>query len=130
MGQNVWEEVNVIARGGNYGWDLREGAHCYSGDCRVPGLIEPVAEYSHDNGCSITGGYVYRGEAVAALKGVYLFGDYCSGKIWGLTSKGDGVYEQQFLLKSGLNIASFAQDRAGEMYVLDLGGKIFKISQE
>ena len=130
VGQNTWEEVNVISRGGNYGWNLREGAHCYSGDCRKSGLIEPVAEYSHDDGCSITGGYVYRGDAVAALKGVYLFGDYCSGKIWGLSSKGNGGYEQQLLISSGLNIASFAQDRAGEVYVLDLGGKIFKISQE
>ena len=130
VGQNAWEEVNIISRGGNYGWNLREGAHCYSGDCRMPGLIEPVVEYSHDDGCSVTGGYVYRGDAVAALKGVYLFGDYCSGKIWGLSSKGDGVYEQQLLIKSGLNIASFAEDQVGGVYVLDLGGKIFKITQE
>ena len=128
VGQNIWEEVNIISRGGNYGWNLREGAHCYSGDCRKPRLIEPVAEYSHDDGCSVTGGYVYRGDAVPALKGVYLFGDYCSGKIWGLFSKGDGVYDQQLLIKSGLNIASFAEDQSGEIYVLDLGGKIFKIS--
>lgn len=130
VGQNTWEEVNVITRGGNYGWSLREGAHCYSGDCRVPGLIEPVAEYSHDDGCSVTGGYVYRGKTVSDLQGVYLFGDYCSGKIWGLLPKGDGLYERRLLIESDLNIASFAEDQAGEIYVLDIGGKVFRITNK
>jgi glucose/arabinose dehydrogenase len=126
VGQNAWEEVNIITAGGNYGWNLREGAHCYSGDCRRPGLIEPVAEYSHDEGCSITGGYVYRGKQIPSLAGVYLFGDYCSGKIWGLF-KDKSQYTQRLLLESSLNIASFAEDRKGEVYVVDLGGKIFRI---
>jgi glucose/arabinose dehydrogenase len=126
VGQNAWEEVNIIRAGGNYGWNLREGAHCYSGDCRRPGLIEPVAEYSHDEGCSITGGYVYRGKHIPVLAGVYLFGDYCSGKIWGLF-KEKSKYTRRLLLESSANIASFAEDRAGEVYVIDLGGKIFRI---
>ena len=131
VGQNRWEEINLIQSGGNsggnYGWNLREGAHCYSGDCRRAGLLEPIAEYSHADGCSITGGYAYRGDAIPALQGVYLFGDYCSGKIWGLFPSGSGRYHRQLLIESGLNIASFAEDRSGEIYVLDLGGKIFKI---
>lgn len=130
VGQNSWEEINLIQpggnSGGNYGWNLREGAHCYSGDCRGAGLIEPVAEYSHADGCSVTGGYVYRGDAIPALQGVYLFGDYCSGKIWGLYPTAGGRYHRQLLIDSGLNIASFAEDRAGEIYVLDLGGRAFK----
>ncbi len=128
VGQNTWEEINIVTPGGNYGWSLREGAHCYSGDCRVSGLIEPVAEYSHAEGCSVTGGYVYRGAAIPALQGVYLFADYCSGKMWGLFAARDGRYQRQLLMESGLNIASFAEDRAGEIYLLDLGGKIFKIT--
>jgi len=128
VGQNAWEEVNVITRGGNYGWNLREGAHCYSGDCRRAGLIEPVAEYSHDDGCSITGGYVYRGKKIPDLTGVYLFGDFCSGKIWGLFGRGP-QYTRRLLWEGKLNIAAFAEDREGEVYIVDLGGKVFQLSR-
>ncbi len=127
VGQNAWEEVNIIKAGGNYGWNLREGAHCYSGDCTRPGLIEPVAEYSHDEGCSITGGYVYRGKQIPALAGIYMFADYCSGKIWGLFRNG-AKYTRRLLVESSLNVASFAEDREGELYVVDLGGKLFRIA--
>lgn len=127
VGQNAWEEVNIIESGGNYGWNLREGAHCYSGDCDRPRLIEPVAEYSHDEGCSVTGGYVYRGKKIPALSGVYLFGDYCSGNVWGLFRDGE-KYTRRVLLQSDVNIASFAEDREGEIYIVGLGGKIFRIA--
>ncbi|MBL1276913.1 MAG: PQQ-dependent sugar dehydrogenase [Ectothiorhodospiraceae bacterium] len=127
VGQNAWEEINIVTRGANYGWNLREGAHCYSDGCKRKGLSEPIAEYSHDDGCSVTGGYVYRGKTFPALYGVYLFADFCSGKIWGLPPTGDGRYQKQLLIKSGLNISSFAEDRAGELYVVDLGGKVFNI---
>ena len=138
VGQNAWEEVNVITHGGNYGWNLREGAHCYSGDCDRPNLIEPVAEYSHDDGCSITGGYVYRGKKMPGLAGVYLFADFCSGNIWGLFRNESqsslpmdkSQYTRRLLLESQLNIASFAEDREGEIYIVDLGGKIFQISSQ
>lgn len=134
VGQNRWEEVNRIVAGGNYGWNLREGSHCYSGDCRRPGLIEPVAEYSHAEGCSITGGYVYRGKNIPALVGVYLFADYCSGNIWGLfadssTSQGQTSYTRRLLVHTDLNIASFGEDRQGEIYIIDLGGKIFRLAK-
>ena len=113
----------------NYGWNLREGSHCYSGDCKRAGLIDPVAEYSHDEGCSVTGGYVYRGQQLPMLYGVYLFADYCSGKIWGLSQSGSSAsYQRHLLLETDLNIASFAEDREGEVYVIDLGGRIFRFA--
>jgi glucose/arabinose dehydrogenase len=134
VGQNRWEEVNRIVAGGNYGWNLREGRHCYSGDCRRSGLIEPLAEYSHAEGCSITGGYVYRGKNIPALVGVYLFADYCSGNIWGLfadssTSQGQTTYTRRLLVHTDLNISSFGEDRQGEIYIIDLGGRIFRLAK-
>ena len=130
VGQNKWEEVNRIERGGNYGWNIREGLHCYSGDCNRAGLIAPVAEYSHDHGCSITGGYVYRGSAIPFLYGTYLYGDYCSGTIWGMKVDGQKNFVTRELLGTRLNIASFGEDNNGELYVVDLNGKIFRIVQK
>jgi glucose/arabinose dehydrogenase len=127
VGQGAWEEVDRIVRGGNYGWNLREGAHCYSGDCNQAGLIDPVAEYSHAEGCSITGGYVYRGQRIAALRGTYLYADYCSGKLWGLTTQGG--YQSRLLLDSGLNVSSFGEDNDGEVYVIDHRGGIYRVEQ-
>lgn len=127
VGQNAWEEVNRIRRGGNYGWNLREGRHCYSGECERPGLIDPVAEYSHAEGCSITGGYVYRGHTIPTLNGTYLFGDYCSGKVWGLDVMQETM-PPRLLLQTSLNIASFGEDNDGELYVVDLGGRIFRLT--
>ena len=130
VGQNKWEEVNRIVRGGNYGWNIREGLHCYSGDCNRAGLIAPVVEYSHDHGCSITGGYVYRGSAIPFLEGTYLYGDYCSGTIWGMKIDGQKNYVARELLSTRLNIASFGEGNDGELYVVDLNGKIFRIVQK
>ncbi len=126
VGQDDWEEVNLIRKGGNYGWNIREGAHCYKGEnCRQEDLIPPVAEYSHDLGCSVTGGFVYRGKAIPDLKGLYLYGDFCSGRIWGVRV-GEAA---QLLLASGKRISSFAQDRDNELYVLDYGkGEVFRIT--
>lgn len=127
VGQNQWEEVNRIQRGGNYGWALREGAHCFKANCDSTGLIDPVAEYDHSDGCSITGGYVYRGTAITGLAGVYLYGDFCSGRISGLFPlDGDG-FENRSLLQTELNIASFGEGTDGELYVLDLAGGIYRI---
>lgn len=128
VGQNAWEEVNVITRGGNYGWNLREGRYCYlvTDDCKRSGFIDPVAEYSHVVGCSITGGYVYRGEKIPLLKGIYLFGDYCSGQIWGLFPEA-GTYKRKLVKSTDQNIASFGEGVDGELYVVGLSGKIYKI---
>jgi len=127
VGQNQWEEVDKISRAGNYGWNLREGSHCYHGNCKQAGLIDPVVEYSHDDGCSITGGYVYRGKAIPSLVGTYLYGDYCSGTIWGFNADSQEKVAGRILLDTDLNISSFGEDNSGEILVVDLKGRIFKV---
>jgi len=130
VGQNEWEEINRIEKGGNYGWNIREGAHCpESPDCDPTGLIDPIVEYSHAEGCAVTGGYVYRGARIPHLQGTYLYGDFCNGQIWGLTLDGTGKPLSQLLIdSSNINLVSFAQDHAGEMYVLDyFEGHIFQL---
>lgn len=125
VGQNRWEEIDVVEAGNNYGWRVMEGAHCFqpSRGCATAGLTLPVAEYPNESPhCAVTGGYVYRGNRVDFLRGTYVFGDYCSGRIMGLI---DG---QPFvLLASGLRISSFGEDEAGELYVVDHGGGIYGI---
>jgi glucose/arabinose dehydrogenase len=126
VGQNQYEEIDFqpagTAGGRNYGWNTREGLHCYQAqDCATADLVEPVAEYSHEQGCSITGGYVYRGAAVPQLQGRYVYGDYCSGLIWTLRQAAPGQWEQRDLLKSSRSISSFAEDQAGELYLTDIG---------
>ncbi|MEW6764198.1 MAG: PQQ-dependent sugar dehydrogenase [Pseudomonadota bacterium] len=121
VGQNAWEEIDQVERGGNYGWAIREGAHCYAAaTCATAGLIDPVAEYGHDQGCSVTGGYVYRGQAVPVLLGAYVYGDFCSGLIWALPGRQG---PPQLLLESGLNISSFAEGLDGELYMLHFGSR-------
>ncbi|WP_455204452.1 PQQ-dependent sugar dehydrogenase [Kaarinaea lacus] len=128
VGQNKWEEINLVTKPGNYGWNLREATHCYDrSPCPGADFIDPVAEYSHQWGCSVTGGYVYRGKQIPKLKGVYLYGDFCSGRIWGLYRLDNGGFESRLLLESGLMIASFAEDNQGEIYVIHYHGKIYKI---
>ena len=128
VGQNAWEEIDIIEAGGNYGWNAKEGFHDYNKNTQVHGtMIAPVAEYSHDEGCSITGGYVYRGKAIPELQGVYIYGDFCSGRIWGLSLDKQGAYQSQLLVDSHQMISSFAQGNDGEIYVLHYGGKIFKL---
>jgi glucose/arabinose dehydrogenase len=128
VGQSAWEEIDRataasgLGRGTNFGWNRMEGSHCYpSGKpCDIPGLTLPIAEYAHDLGCAVTGGYVYRGSASPALEGVYVFGDYCSGRIWGLASGGPDQQTPVLLSESGGTISSFGQDDAGELYLTDL----------
>jgi glucose/arabinose dehydrogenase len=120
VGQNRWEEIDVVRRGGNYGWNIREGAHCYGeSPCRTEGLIDPVVEYGHGQGCSVTGGYVYRGERIPDLRGTYVYGDYCSGRIWGAPSEEPGNGTARLLLETDLSIASFGEGLDGELYVID-----------
>ncbi len=134
VGQNRYEEIDKITRGGNYGWNCREGTRAYtdstpSASCATAtGLIEPVVDYDHTEGNSVTGGYVYRGSALPALAGVYLFADYGSGRIWRLVANGSGGYTKTQLLDTTLGIASFGQGNDGELYVVDLnGGALYKI---
>lgn len=129
VGQGSWEEVDKVQAGGNYGWRCREGAHAYNASCgpNASSSIDPVAEYSHAQGISITGGHVYRGNAIPALAGRYVFGDFGSGRIWHVAR--DAVPTQSFTtgFESGLSIASFAQDSAGEIYVVHYGGTLHRL---
>jgi len=131
VGQNKWEEINIISKGGNYAWNEKEGKHCYQLDtCIAPDYIDPVFEYSHEQGQAVTGGYIYRGSSIPALEGVYLYGDYVSGRIWALEKRNDGNFENHLMFDSGFYISSFAQDNTGEVYVIEYqSGKIYKISQ-
>lgn len=130
VGQGAWEEINKVAVGENYGWNIREGAHCFppGSSCSVTGLIDPVAEYDRSEGVSVTGGYVYRGQAIEQLQGVYVFGDFGSGTIWGLFDDGSGGYTRELLLSTAFGISSFAEGNDGEIYIVDLfSGRFFKI---
>jgi glucose/arabinose dehydrogenase len=133
VGQNAYEEVNfqpAASKGGeNYGWRIMEGTHCFDPKegCDQSGLVLPIAEYSHaEGGCSITGGYVYRGSQYPALQGAYVFGDYCSGIIWSLQRDGD-QWEMTRRLESGVRISSFGEDANGELYVVDHGGAVYQL---
>lgn len=135
VGQNQWEEVNFLPAGSpggsNFGWNIMEGTHCYDRNtCDQTGLVLPVIDYRHEQGrCSITGGYVYRGSQFPTLGGVYFFGDYCSGEIWGMTAGEDGRFSAQVLYRSPSRIASFGEDAAGELYVVDISGGIYQIRE-
>ncbi len=130
VGQNKWEEIHwrsVDSKGGeNYGWRLMEGNHCFlpKKECDSGDLVKPVAEYAHKYGCSVTGGYVYRGSKIKELYGKYIFGDFCSGTIWTINKEQN--FEMQELMKTDLNISSFGEDSSGELYVLDYQGRVFK----
>lgn len=134
VGQNAREEVNVITNGGNYGWPITEGNACFGSDgCDTQGLTPPVVDYQHSEtgGCSVTGGYVYRGSAVSSLTGNYIFGDFCNGSIYRIASDGSST-EAIEALETALSISGFAQDDAGELYVLnhngDSGRGIYRIA--
>lgn len=128
VGQSALEEINIIERGGNYGWRCYEGDRRTSNSCTTTGpYVAPIATYGRTDGISITGGYVYRGSALPALYGAYIFGDFGSGRIWALFKNNDGSYRRELLLASGRSIASFAEDRDGELFVLDHTGGIYKI---
>ena len=126
VGQDRWEEVDVIVAGGNYGWAAREGLECFaSAECAVASEELPVWVYSHDEGCSISGGVIYRGDGIPGLAGAYVFGDYCSGQIWGLDARGGA--DAFPLLATDLRITSFAADGRGGLFVLAQGEAIQQV---
>ena len=134
VGQSGFEEVNfqpATSPGGeNYGWSIMEGGYCYPGDreCDRTGLTMPVHFYDHTVGCSITGGYVYRGPESPLLTGKYLFADFCSGRIYAL-ERGDDGWTRSLLLTTNLLISSFGEDEAGEVYITDMRtGSVFRIT--
>jgi len=128
VGQGDWEEVDIVRKGLNYGWNIMEGFHCYppGSQCDKAGLTLPIAEYSHSEGEAIVGGYVYHGAAIPSLQGVYVFADYISGKIWALRQV-SGSWKRSVLMSSGKIISSMGQDASGELYVLDYNGAVYKI---
>lgn len=131
VGQGEWEEVNFMAGvvpGVNYGWDYREGFHAYEGEPPTDlDLTNPVLEYGHDQGCSVTGGYVYRGSELPQLYGVYLYGDYCTGTVWGTLKPTEGDWQSVELFSTNENISAFGQDQQGELYLIAHGGRIYKL---
>ena len=133
VGQDDFEEIHVQAAnskgGGNYGWNIMEGRHCYnSRNCEQSNLIKPVVEYDHSQGDrSITGGCVYRGKEFPRMRGVYFYADYVSGRLWGL-QRTQNAWETKLLLETSYNISTFGEDEVGNLYLADLKGKIYKIA--
>lgn len=135
VGQSQREEINVVAAtqaGINYGWNTMEGSLCYrpSSGCNTAGLTLPVHEYPTSNGCSITGGYVYRGAAMPELRGTYFYADYCTGRVFSLQYSGGTVSgHREWSLGTLGRISSFGEDADGELYIVDRGGSIYRIER-
>lgn len=131
VGQNAYEEIDIIERGGNYGWNIMEGNHCYNAEnCNTDGLELPVWEYSHNLGRSITGGYVYRGSSLPGLEGWYVYGDFITGLIWALDASDPDNPENIELINSNLNISSFGTDMNNELLICSFDGSIYKLVEE
>jgi glucose/arabinose dehydrogenase len=138
VGQNAFEEVHYEAAnapaGLNYGWNRMEGLHCYpnSGqtNCNADGkFVLPVIEYGRDFGLSVVGGYVYRGQQFPDMQGVYFYADFGQSRIWALRKTADGLWENAELTQAGFPISSFGEDEAGELYLVDFAGGIYKLIQ-
>lgn len=134
VGQDAWEEIDIIKKGGNYGWNLREGKHKFGpfGSDARPDLIEPIWDYHHDLGKSITGGNVYRGKAVPALDGAYLYADYVTGQIWGLwyDKATNRVIANRTIQEKGTPVMTFGEDDAGEELFATQEGGLWKFKQK
>jgi glucose/arabinose dehydrogenase len=139
VGQGEREEIDVslaadeAGRGANYGWNIMEGDACFepASGCDRTGLILPVLQYDHGEGCSVTGGYAYRGSAIPALQGTYFYSDFCSGWVRSFRLSGGAVAEEREwpALQAG-NVTSFGQDDAGELYILTSGGSVHRIVED
>jgi glucose/arabinose dehydrogenase len=127
VGQNKYEEIDIIRKGGNYGWNIMEGFHPYrqTGHSDSISLIEPVWEYDHIVGQSITGGFVYRGSAAPELSGFYIYADYVSGKIWALRYENKNNIDNKLLFDTDLFISSFGTDAKNELFFCSFDGKIY-----
>ena len=130
VGQNKYEEIDIIKKGGNYGWNTMEGFHCFnSSNCNTEGLELPVWEYDRSRGdISITGGYVYRGSAIQQLKGLYIYADYVSGRIWSLDMTNSNSPVNTELFDTDFPISSFGVDENQELYLCGFDDKIYKLS--
>lgn len=133
VGQGELEEIDRVPddrAGLNFGWNEMEGSRCYEGaDCDPSGKVLPITEYTHDLGCSVTGGYVYRGRNFPELQGGYLFADYCSGNMWVIDAAVDGPVEPTLVSSSERALSSFGRDEDGELYVTDIGsGEVLRVA--
>ncbi|MEA3188895.1 MAG: hypothetical protein QOD99_2725 [Chthoniobacter sp.] len=130
VGQNKWEEVDIIERGKNYGWSAKEGLHDFEPKRAVGPLTDPIKEYGRELGQSITGGYVYRGKQFPELQGIYLYADYQSSRIFALKWDGHSLTLDGQILQPPFHISSFGEDKDGELYVCDhSGGRLFRVAQ-
>lgn len=136
VGQGAWEEIDAkVVAGGNYGWNTREGKHCYNPmtNCPTAGLIDPIYDYDHSVGKSITGGVVYRGQAIPGFVGTYLFADFVSQGIWSLTvdpENGSPIVTQINAAGPNGSWVGFGEDNDGEVYLVDINGTIYKLAAE
>jgi glucose/arabinose dehydrogenase len=132
VGQNAWEEVNrepAGSGGRNYGWNRREGRHAYAGGERPAGAVDPVIEYGRaGGGCTVIGGFVYRGQRIRGLRGAYLYGDYCAGWVKAARVRAGKVAEERDLGLEVPSLSSFGVDADGELYALSLGGAVYRIA--
>jgi glucose/arabinose dehydrogenase len=131
VGQGNWEEIDRIESGANYGWNVREGAHCFSPATGCADTFtDPVTEYDHSVGRSVTGGYVYRGSSISELIGWYIFGDFISGRMFAVSSNSASGVAPEELLDTSLSIVSFAEDNSNELYILDyIVGTIHRVEK-
>jgi glucose/arabinose dehydrogenase len=136
VGQDAWEEIDFVPAGTlgrlNFGWSFYEGMHPYKGQPPANGSFTlPVTEYSHSDGCAVTGGYVYRGAALPEWQGVYFYGDYCSGNIWGLLITNKSSLQAKILFTTSAQITTFGLDEAGEIYLVDYGsGELLRLEKK
>ena len=131
VGQNGYEEIDLIVAGGNYGWNVWEGDHCFEPkeNCPSESFIPPVVEYGRNKGGSITGGFVYRGQRIPEYFGKYFYADYASGRIWALTHNGSAIVENVEVANTNLNISSFGVDAANELYICAFDGLIYRFKR-
>jgi glucose/arabinose dehydrogenase len=131
VGQNQYEEVDFQPAGDkggeNYGWNIYEGVHPYSGAAAPPNMTLPVAEYPHSEGIAITGGYVYRGTKLPGLVGVYFYSDYGTGTIWSLYRDASGKWQNNVFMKNAGTVSSFGQGDDGELYIANYGGSVLSL---
>jgi len=133
VGQDSFEEVDIVQKGKNYGWNIMEGMHCFQPPtgCNMAGLTLPIVEYNHSEGNAIIGGYVYHGSNIKGLQGIYVFGDLGTGKIWALQETSPNVWARTLLATTGKMISSFGQDQSGELYLVDYAsGSVFRIQAQ
>jgi glucose/arabinose dehydrogenase len=132
VGQNQWEEIDLAPAGAgglNFGWNHREGAHPFA-TARTEGLIDPIAEYGHSQGCSVTGGLVVNSPSLPHWRGVYLYADYCSGRVWGLWRGPGGEWANAQLYHTDFSVSSFGVDAAGEVYLIDHQGTLYRLEEK